>query len=53
MDDLLAAYIRQEVKNWFDVVDRKPEENKIEATITDVCKYASDLISDCIANRLT
>lgn len=54
MDDLLAAYIRQEVQDWFNnVTDREPEENEVEATVTDVYKYASDLISDCIANRLS
>jgi hypothetical protein len=54
MDDLLATYIRQEVQDWFDnVTDREPEENEIEATVTDVYKEASELIQACICNACT
>lgn len=51
MDDLLAAYIRQEVQDWFDnVTDREPEDNEIEFTITAVHKWAHELIDNCICN---
>ena len=51
MDDLLTAYIRQEVRNWFDhVTDREPEENEIETTISCIHGEAQELISLSICN---